>query len=238
MIDKIKKTANLFFTFLGFVGMAGLILFLVFVENPVRYFCYALCISVIIQFKNLRYLKIDLKKVATIFLMTITCVYLSLITILSVSPFLTIQEFKLSHLTWKPVEAKIIKPSFFWDTGYKRRGNSYATIYYEYQADGKLYKGSEPEALKEYYAIWNTGKTNELVNEFSKSVSEKIKKKDYIIFANPNHQQKSKLLLSTDFIYFHGSLFYNMITGITSLILVILGFLFIIYIFSKKNRLN
>ncbi|WP_261511132.1 hypothetical protein [Chryseobacterium paludis] len=236
MIDKIEKIANIFFIFLGYIGMAALVVFLVFIENPVRYFFYALSITTFIHFKNFRYLRIDFKKVGGNFLLTISIIYLSLITILSVSPFLTIQEFKISHFTWKPVEAKTIKSSSFWDTGYKRRGNSYATIYYEYQADGKRYKNSEPEALKKYYPIWNTSKTDDLIIEFSKSVSEKIKNKDYIIFKSPNHHDKSRLFLSTDIIYFQGSLLYNMATSMATIILTILGLLSIILIFSGKSR--
>ncbi|WP_157967928.1 hypothetical protein [Chryseobacterium elymi] len=38
MTGKIKKIADPFFSVLGFIVMGGGILFLVFIENPVRYF--------------------------------------------------------------------------------------------------------------------------------------------------------------------------------------------------------
>ncbi|MBK1897779.1 hypothetical protein [Chryseobacterium paridis] len=167
--------------------------------------------------------------------MVFSIVYLSLITLLSVSPFLKIQEFKLSHIKWEIINPSLIKSASFWDTGYKRRGNSYVTVYYEYQSTGKLYKKSETEALKKYYAIWDTRKTEDLVNEFSKSVAEKIKNKDYIILKNTSHPEETQLFLSTDYFYFQGSLFYNMITSIAALIFVVLGLVIIILIFSKKT---
>ncbi|REC79758.1 hypothetical protein DRF60_04980 [Chryseobacterium elymi] len=126
------------------------------------------------SFPNLR---IDFKKVAGNFLITNGVAYLSLITLLSLSPFLKIQEFKLSHLAWKPVSAQIIKPTALWNIGYKQKRNSYVDVCYEYPSDGKLYKNSASEALYQYYPFWNGKKSHELVDEFSKSVSEKIKKK-------------------------------------------------------------
>lgn len=223
MTGKIKKIADTFSIVLGFIVMGAGILFLVFIENPVRYFFYVLFLAVVINFKSFPNLRIDLKKVAGNFLITLCVAYLSLITLLSLSPFLKIQEFKLSHPGWKPVSAQIIKPTALWDTGYKREGNSYVDVYYEYLSDGKLYKNSASEALYQYYPLWNRKKSHELVNEFSKSVSEKIKKKDYIIFSDPDQPEKSKLFLSTDLFYFQGSLFYNMVTGIAALLLIILG---------------
>ncbi|MCT2562827.1 hypothetical protein [Chryseobacterium herbae] len=150
-------------------------------------------------------------------------VYLVLITLLSLSPFLKILEFKWSHQDWKPVNAQMIQPLASWDSGYRRKGNSYVNIDYEYQFNGTTYKKSETEALHKYYPFWNRKKSRELVDEFSKSVSEKIQKRDYLILINPDQPQKSKLFLSTDLFYFQGSLFYDMVTGLAVFILTFLG---------------
>ncbi len=153
---------------------------------------------------------------------------------MSLSPFLRIQEFKLSHWNWKTIDAREIKALSSWDNGYKRRGNSYTDVYYVYQSGIKLYKKTESGALEKYYPFWNRDENDELVREFSKSVSEKINKKDFVIFYNQKKQEKSKLFLSKDLFYFQGSFFYNFITSFVMMIFAIVGLVCAIFLFSKR----
>lgn len=236
MTEKLKKISDTFFTALGIIVVGGGILFVVFIENPVRYFLYALFLVIVTNFKSFRNFRMDFKKVVSNSLIATGLVYLSLITILSLSPFLKILEFKWSHPDWKPVNTQMIQPFASWDTGYKRKGNSYVTIDYEYQFNGTTYKNSEPEALYRYYPFWNRKKSQELVNEFSKSVSEKIQKRDYLILTNSHQPEKSKLFLSTDLFYFQGSLFYDAVTGLVGFILVFLGIIGAIFLWSLKKK--
>ncbi|WP_131401764.1 hypothetical protein [Chryseobacterium sp. JM1] len=223
MIEKFKKISDIFLTVIGSIAIAGGIVFFVFIENPVRYFFYALLLVIVTNFKSLRNIRTDLKKTAQNLLITTGLIYLVIITLLSLSPFLKIQEFKWSHRDWKPVNAQKIQPLTSWESGYKRKGNSYVNIDYEYQFNGTPYKNLEPEALYRYYPFWNRKKSRELVDEFSKSVSEKIQKRDYLILTNPDQPEKSKLFLSTDLFYFQGSLFYDLVTGLAVFILIFLG---------------
>lgn len=238
MIGKFKKISDTFFTVLGSIAIVGGILFLVFIENPVRYFFYALLLVIVTNFKSLRNIRTDLKKTAQHLLITTGVVYVVLITVLSLSPFLKIMEFKWSHQNWKPVNAQKIQPFTSWDTGYKRKGNSYVNIDYEYQYNGTTYQNSEPEALYRYYPFWNRKKSRELVDEFSKSVSEKIQKRDYLILTNPDQPEKSKLFLSTDLFYFQGSLFYNAVTGLGVFIFIFLGIITAVFLWSLKRKQN
>lgn len=236
MIEKFKKISDLFFKILGIIVVGGGISFVVFIENPVRYFLYAVLLVTATNFKSLGDLRNDLKKTAGKLLTATGVVYLALITILSLSPFLKVMEFKWSHPDWKPVNSQTIQPFTSWDNGYKRKGNSYVNIDYEYQFNGTNYKNSEPEALKKYYPFWNRKKSRELVNGFSKSVSEKIQKRDYLILTNPHQPEKSKLFLSTDLFYFQGSLFYDAVTGLVAFILIFLGIIGAIFIWSFKKQ--
>lgn len=236
MIKRFKKISDIFFTFLGFLCAAALLVFFIFIENPVRYFLYALFVAAAVNFKDLRYLRINFRSVSRNYLTAMGIIYLLILTVLSLSPFLSIQEFKASHWNWKPANATSVKAFSFWDSGYKRMGNSYADIYYEYRPGGKLYKNKESEALKKYYPFWNGSEHNELVNEFSKSVSEKVEQKDFRVFYKPEHPQKSKFFLSTDLLYFQGSLFYNFITSFAMAIFIILGIIAVIFIFSSRNK--
>ncbi len=237
MIKKFKNFTDTFFTFLGFICIAALVVFCVFIENPVSYFLYAFFITVAVNFKGLRYLKTGFRYVIRDFSIILSAVYLVLITMMSLSPFLSIQEFKISHWNWKTIDAKEIKALPSWDSGYKRMGNSYTDVYYAYQPGRTLYTKTESEALKKYYPFWNSQKRDELVNEFSQSVSEKIEKKDFVVFYHPGNQEKSKLFLSTDLFYFQGSLFYNFITSFAMMILAMLGLVSAIVLFSLvKNR--
>ncbi|KMQ65639.1 hypothetical protein ACM46_07130 [Chryseobacterium angstadtii] len=236
MTEKFKKISDTFFTVLGGILVGGGIIFLVFIENPVRYFFYTVLLVAATNFKNFRNFKIDFKKAARGFLITTAVIYLSLITVLSVSPFLKIMEFKWSHSDWKPVNAQTIQPFTSWDTGYKRKGNSFVNIDYEYQFSGTTYKNSESEALYQYYPFWNRETSQDLVKEFSKSVSEKIQKRDYLILTNPDQPEKSKLFLSTDLLYFQGSLFYDAVTGFAALILIFLAIIGAVFMWPRKRR--
>jgi hypothetical protein len=236
MIKKLKKISDNFSTFLGFLGMTALLVFFICIENPLRYFLYALGIAVAVNFKDLRYLRINFRSVTRNYLTATGIIYLLIITVLSLSPFLSIQEFKASHWNWKPINASSVKALSFWDSGYRRMGNSYADIHYKYRFGGKSYKNKESEALKKYYPFWNGSKPDELVTEFSKSVSEKIEKKDFIVFCNPKQPQKSKFFLSTDLFYFQGSEFYNFITSFAMMTFSILGIISAIFIFSNRKK--
>ncbi|MCJ8152302.1 hypothetical protein MKJ01_00835 [Chryseobacterium sp. SSA4.19] len=231
----IKKFTDTFFTFLGFVVIAALMIFIVFIENPVTYFLYAFLITLAVNFKNLKYLKSSFLYVIRKFSITLIVVYLVLIIVMSLSPFLRIQEFKISHWNWKAIHPKEIKALPDWDSGYKRMGNSYVDIQYEYQSGGKLYKNKESEVLKKYYPFWNGTEHDKLVSEFSKSVSEKIEQKDFIAFYTPEHPQKSKFFLSTDLFYFQGSLFYNFVTSFVMVIMGIAGLVLLIILSQIKK---
>ncbi len=117
-------------------------------------------------------------------------------------------------------------------------GNSYTDVSYIYQPGKTLYRKTESEALKRYYPFWNRQDRDVLINEFSKAVSEKIEKKDFVVFYNTENQEKSKLFLSTDLFCFQGSLFYNFITSFVMMILVILGLVSAIVLFSKRTTLK
>lgn len=236
MAGKFKKISDIFFTVLGSIVVVGGLFVLVFIENPVRYFLYAVLLVIATNLKSLRNFRNDLKKTAKNLLIATGVVYFPLITILSLSPFLKVMEFKYSHPHWKPVNAQTIQPFASWDSGYKRKGNSYVNIDYEYQFNGRTYKNSEPEALYKYYPFWNRKKSRELVEEFSKSVSEKIQKREYFILTNPHQPEKSKLFLSTDLFYFQGSLFYDAVTGMVAFILIFLGIIAAIFLWSLKKQ--
>lgn len=237
MKPKFKKISDTFFNVLGILVVGAGILFIVFIENPVRFFIYAVLASIIIQIQSFRDFRRASGRIVRNLLTGAGIIYLLFITVLSVSPFLKIQEFKISHLNWKIVEPVLLKPYFSWDSGYKRKGNSYADVYYQYQYKGKSYKNTESEVLKKYYPIWNRKNKDELVPEFSESVSGKIKDKDYILFIHPEQPQQSKLFLSSDVLYVQGSLFYDAVTGFASFIIIFLCIIAAIFILPKKRFL-
>lgn len=238
MIKKIKKFSDAFFTFLGVIVVAALLVFYIFIENPVTYFLYAFIIAAAVNFKRLRSIRVDFRNIIRDFSVILGIVYLVIITIMSLSPFLTIQEFKISHWNWKTVDAGEIKALPSWDSGYKRMGNSYADVYYTYQSGRTLYKKTESEALKRYYPFWNSQAPDELVTAFSRYISEKIKQEDFSVFYSPENPGKSKLFLSTDLFYFQGSLFYNFITSFVTMIIGIMGLITAIILFSNRKTLG
>lgn len=238
MIKKIKKFSDAFLTFLGGIVVAAMLVFYIFIENPVTYFLYAFIIAAAFNFRNLRFIRADFRNAIRDFSVSLGIVYLVVIILMSLSPFLKIQEFKISHWNWKAVDAGKTKASASWDRGYKRKGNSYADVYYTYPSGKTLYKKTEPEALKRYYPFWNSQAPDELVTEFSRYVSEKIRQKDFAVFYSPENPGKSKLFLSTDLFYFKGSLFYDFITSFVTMIIGIMGLITAIILFSNRNTLG
>jgi hypothetical protein len=236
MTTKNKKATHSFFHYLKLILVAAFIVCLVFIANPARYFCYALLISIVISLKSFQNFRVDYKKTVKDFCLKLTLTYFAIITLLSVSPFLTVQEFKASHLNWIAVNPVTIKPSFSWDNGYKRKGNSYADAYYEYNYKGESYENTESKALKKYYPFWERRDVNELISEFSIPVKEKISRKNYIFLISPGKPEKSKLFLSTDLFYFQGSLFYNMVTGMAGFLLIVLGIIGSIFLLSLNGQ--
>ncbi|MBL1219748.1 hypothetical protein JET18_02805 [Chryseobacterium sp. L7] len=235
MKTKSKKIADYFLVFLKAIAIAAFIIFVAYIENPVRYFFYALFVAILVNFKSLRNLRIDFKNVIQKFSIRAGLIYLFLITVFSVSPFLKIQEFKASHWNWTSPDEIIIHPTVLWDTGYRRKGNSYADVIYKYQYKGTSYKNSESEILKKHYPFWNWKDRDELIPDFATAVSEKIRAKDYILLINPKQPQQSKLFLSSDFLYFQGSLFYDAVTGYAAFGVILICCIAFIYIIPTKN---
>lgn len=232
----IKKFTDHFFRFLGYFGMAALVIICVFIENPITYLLYAFLITVAVHFNRLKDIKTDFRYVIRDFSIILSVIYLVLIIVMSLSPFLKIQEFKISHWHWKATETKQIRAVTAWHNGYKRMGNSYTDVYYTYQAGNELYKKTESKALEKYYPFWNFQENDERVNEFSQSVSEKIRKKDFVIFYSQKNPEKSKFFLSSDLFYFQGSLFYDFITSFAIAIFTVIGLLCAFFIFGSNKR--
>lgn len=216
--------------------MAALVIICVFIENPITYLLYAFLITVAVHFNRLKDIKTDFRYVIRDFSIILSVIYLVLIIVMSLSPFLKIQEFKISHWNWKATETKEIKAVTAWHNGYKRMGNSYTDVSYTYKAGNELYKKTESDAMKKYYPFWNFQENDERVNEFSQSVSEKIRKKDFVIFYSQKNPEKSKLFLSGDLFYFQGSLFYDFVTSFVIAIFTVIGLLCAFFIFENKKR--
>jgi len=224
-MGRTKKIFEVFLNTIGFIVLLGMIISYLFIFNPVRFVVYALIIAIIINFKNFFQVNINVKTKAKYFAIKLSVTYLLILTILSLSPMLTLEEFRFSHQNWIQIEPKIRNAKALWDNGYKRKGNTYADIDYLYEYQGKIHQKTEHEAVKMYYPFWDRRKPESLRKEFSYILSEKINEKTYTAFFDPENQNKSRLLVSTDLFYFRGSLLYDFIT---SFVFCLMAFLLLI----------
>jgi|GEM_PF-2457353 len=222
MIGKPKNIFDLFLSILGFIVLSVMVIFCLFIINPVRFVIYALIITIIISFKNFFQVNINVKTKAKDFAIKFSIAYLLILTILSLSPFLTLNEFRFSHQNWIQIEPKITNAKALWDNGYRRKGNTYADIDYRYEYQEKIHQNTEHEAVKMYYPFWDSRKSESLRKEFSYILSKKINEKTYTAFCDPENQNKSRLFASTDLLYFRGSLLYDFITNFVFCLMVFL----------------
>ena len=196
-----------------------------FIFNPVRFVIYALIIVIIINFKNFFQVNINVKTKAKYFAIKLSVTYLLILTVLSLSPMLMLKEFRFSHQNWIQIEPKITNAKALWDNGYRRKGNTYADIDYLYEYQGQIHQKTEHEAVKMYYPFWDRRKPESLRKEFSYILSETINEKTFTAFCDPENQNKSRLFVSKDLLYFRGSLLYDFIT---SFVFCLMAFLLLI----------
>jgi hypothetical protein len=239
-MGRTKKIFEVFLNTIGFIVLLGMIISYLFIFNPVRFIVYALIIAIIINFKNFFQVDINVKTKAKYFAIKLSVTYILILTILSLSPMLMLKEFRFSHQNWIQIEPKITNAKALWDNGYKRKGNTYADIDYLYEYQGKIHQKTEHEAVKMYYPFWDRRKPENLRKEFSYILSEKINEKTYTAFFDPENQNKSRLLVSTDLLYFRGSLLYDFITSfvfclMAFLLLIVAAVLLFLRSKEKKN---
>ena len=231
-----KKKKPGFFDYLSMLFVFLLGATVLFLMNPYRYLFYALVIGgAVFAFKNKVW--INPKKWLTEGLTVCGIVYLILISLLSVSPWLQVTEFRLSHWNWRKVSGntKSIHPD--WDGGYRRaKGYAYADVFYSYVTDYRHFENVEKKAVKRYYPFFKSDSTMaRLQRQIAKTLEDAGRKNSFIIFYRIAKPAESKLFVDDAVFEPRGSMLYGlallMILFILALILIFISFLF-----SKKQQ--
>lgn len=209
-----------------------ILLIIYVIVNPISIFILSFLISILILRPNLK-----LKKAWKRLFYLCLIIYIFLISLHSISPFLQYQEFRLSHWNWEKVEGKPENVHVKWEEIFRQKSpKAVADIQYSFQLNDESKKATEFDALKIYYPYFagNTDdKKEELKRELSQQINQHIANKDEVILANPKNG-KSKLFITTEKILLKNSGVYNFITDIGQMffgiaLLIFIGWLIVRY---------
>ncbi|WP_131724363.1 hypothetical protein [Chryseobacterium indologenes] len=206
MKKSFKHIVDRIFTSLGAVIMAAMILTFIFIVNSYHYFIYALIISSLV-FILRKTQVIGWKKKGEYFLMLLVCIYVFLLVLFSVSPFLRFKEFQGTHLRWNTAEAKVIFYQSGWDKpSRKSSGYAYSDITYAYKIGQHNFTRTELKAEKLYYPVWESkNRIQKLKTKILQRTEQQIAEGKFIVMYNPGNLSESKLFISTKPVYLQGS---------------------------------
>jgi hypothetical protein len=218
----------------GYVLFAVSIFFFVFIWNPFHLVVYSFLIGIIIYITlNIR--KAEKFKLNSANLKTgvpyIISTYLFIIIIFSLSPYLRVREFQLTHPNYQILQGEVV----FSDDGvYKQKGNlySFVNVDYSYSANGKRYTQQQKEALKFYsFPIFSNTKTEYLKNRVNYKFNQLRLQRNYVIMVRKDNPEESQFFSSREVFYWSGSILKNFLSGILFMVTIfasigLLAFLF------------
>ncbi|MGU3376101.1 hypothetical protein [Chryseobacterium sp. M5A1_1a] len=232
-MKNIKYIIGKILHYLGFVLMMVIVVYLLFWINNYRYFIYALIIAVII-FLLKKSSKTGWKAKGGDFLMILALIYFSLLTIMSVSPFLKFKEFQWTHPGWQETKGQVLSYQSAWEKPFRKSsGYSFIDVSYQYQLNHKVYTNTEQKAEKMYYPIWEGKERIKLLKaDLLQQTKQQIDSQKFMLLYNPNNPKESKFFISRSLFYLQGSGIYAFSIFIGILILLLIINLF----FSFKNK--
>ncbi len=206
------------------------ILFIVFTlvmlySNPVSWIIYAAVLGIMFFFLGDRTKKT----------FAISFVFSSLLIalIISVSPYLKMKDFQLTHPNYEISDFRITHFKGDFESRYKATGYYYGTIDYTYVKNGKTYHQQEKEAIKwdDFTGDYKQNKTK---------INQLIKENKCFVFVNSDNPNESKLFCSDKYFYLEGSegyyFFQDMSFGTIGIILFI-GIMAGGLIFKENNHI-
>ncbi|MDR6922598.1 MULTISPECIES: hypothetical protein [Chryseobacterium] len=206
MKKNFKHIVNRIFESLAAVIMAAMILAFIFIVNSYHYFIYALIISALVFILRKTQRKVWKKK-GEYFLMLLGFIYVFMLILFSVSPFLRFKEFQVTHLRWNTAESKVVFYQSGWDKPYRKSsGYAYSDITYTYKIGQRSFTRTEHKAEKLYYPVWESkNRIHKLKSEILQRTEQQIAERKFILLYNPGNLSESKLFISTQPLYLQGS---------------------------------
>jgi energy-coupling factor transporter transmembrane protein EcfT len=211
-----KHITNRFFDYLGAVVVTAMLIVFIFVVNNYHYFIYATIIAGVI-FMVRKTSKQGWKEKGKYFLILTGLVYVPLLLLFSVSPFLRFAEFRCTHPGWKTAEAEDLSYGSEWEPRKRRSsGYAYSDISYSYQVGTRSFTHKEHSVEKLYYPVWESDrKILELKDDLLQRTKERIRKGKFMLLYNAETPSESKFFISRQLLYPQGSELYAYIIFIS-----------------------
>ncbi|WP_147430343.1 hypothetical protein [Sphingobacterium puteale] len=229
--------------------LVGFMIVFVFVMNSYRYLIYALMGAFALYFPlrkiiigklsnldgsrkaqyevNGRPVNMQMSKLSA-FVVLLVLIYVIIVTVFSMSPYLERKEFSVTHSSWVAVTPSILK--FVCEFQGGRTKYAYLDLEYQFTADGQSYgkKIVKAEKLYSFFPIWGKRGPEQMQIELLNRVTQKNIAKEPVLYYNPNDPTQHKFFLANDRFYPQGVMLYNLlfVFSIVFLIIVLTAVLF------------
>lgn len=232
--------------------LAGFIIVFVFVMNSYRYLIYAIIGALLLYFPcrklivsklrnpggsrkvqyevNGKVVSMQMSKL-TAFVVLLVIVYVVIVTVLSISPYLERKEFRMTHPGWVAVTPSIR------DLTSNIRGGKIKYVYidleYQFTANGQSYKQkiAKAEKLYSFFPIWRKRSLEDMRIELLNRATQKNIAKESLLFYYPHNPEQHKFFLANDRFYPQGAWLYDLLFVFSIIFLV---FVLIVVVFGIK----
>lgn len=200
-------------------------------KGYVTYICYAFAIWIFyLSFRLIKRKKITLLRI----LLTLNVAYFIVGSIFSMSPALAINEFALTHSTWKTSNIDSYNFNAYYRNTY-RNSHPKTDVNYVYYLKNKEYKSSVSNPIDYDEYVFQFKSREELVAISKAGTQKALDNNDYVLFVNTKNPNESKLFLQKTWINIKYSTPARLIINVLFLIsLAFFFFLVYVLIFSRK----
>ncbi|SEW51512.1 hypothetical protein [Chitinophaga arvensicola] len=234
-MDKKSLAKNIF----GYIVLAVISFFFVFVWNPFQLAIYSLLTGLLLYVvynirrpEKQRLNRSNLEGYLTYAGFT----YLLILLLYSVSPYLRVKEFQWTHPAYHSVEGEISDAAY---GVYRQKGNlyGYVDISYRYHVADHYIQQQQKAALRFYsFPIFSNTKGDYLKARVKDQFNEIQQERSYVILVNDAQPERSRFFAGQALFYWSGSIMKNFCSGILFMIAVIGGVGLIAYLFRNYKR--
>lgn len=219
-MDKKSVVKNIFV----YIFIAVISFFFVFVWNPFQLAIYSLFIGLILyiatNIRQYEWRQLNRNNLER-YLFNVGIVYLFMVVLYSLSPYLRLKEFQFVHPHYQVVEGDATASHY---GVYRQKGNlySFVDIDYSYQVNGVRYQQQQKAALKFYsFPIFSNAKADYLTEQVNREFDQIRQQRSYVILVNNERPADSRFFSGREVFYWSGSILKNFLSGILFMIAVV-----------------
>jgi len=219
-MDKKSFVRNIFV----YILIAVISFFFLFIWNPFQLAIYSLLIGSVLyitmSIRKYEWRQLNRSNVER-YLVNVGIVYLFVVVLYSLSPYLRLKEFQLVHPHYHSVEGDATAAR---DGIYRQKGNLYSfmDVDYSYQVNGVRYQQQQKEALKFYsFPIFSNTKADYLKERVNREFDQIRQQRSYVIMVNNERPVDSRFFSGREVFYWSGSILKNFLGGFLFMIIVI-----------------